>query len=350
MSEVFISYAREDRPLAESLANELQQKGFAVWWDAELVGSDNFQDVILAALARAKAAIVIWTKNSVTSNFVRDEARYALFHNKLIATKAGELNVIDIPFGFQSQHTENVLNRSNILRAIQKLGVRPTTTTAPSDTWEQVRNSQDTTKILAWIGENPTHPSHSEAVALVQNLFEHGRGAEAIPTASEPVVRRSRLEALFRGLTFQLPRFQLAEEGKWSSIGLTITLLAVFLSAAYIWVTALFSPNISFYETVLRLALRSAFLALAIHTALSGVLSYYAIHRWIAQRNFQAAVIAAPAFILSTTGTLFVFAGGIIFELFQLKNYIGLTIFGATLIGGAAWSYLYLRRRFRQAR
>jgi hypothetical protein len=44
----------------------------------------------------------------------------------------------------------------------------------------------------------------------------------------------SKLAAFFRGLTFQLPHFQLAEEGKWSSIGLTITLLAVVASAAYI--------------------------------------------------------------------------------------------------------------------
>ena len=111
--------------MAEALAADLEQRGFGVWWDAELVESDNFQDAILAALSRAKAAIVIWTKNSVTSNFVRDEARYALFHNKLIATKAGELDVIEIPFGFQSQHTEDVLNRDNILRALKKLGVQP---------------------------------------------------------------------------------------------------------------------------------------------------------------------------------------------------------------------------------
>jgi hypothetical protein len=173
MPEVFISCAREDRSLAETLAHDLNQKGFGVWWDAELVGSDNFQDVVLAALERAKAAIVIWTKHSVTSNFVRDEARYALFHNKLVATKTGELAVIDIPFGFQSQHTEDVSNRDNILRAIDRLGVRhmPAANTT-ANTWETLRNSQDAGKILAWIGQNPTHPSHSEAVALVQNLFE----------------------------------------------------------------------------------------------------------------------------------------------------------------------------------
>ena len=65
VSDIFISYAREDRALAQALANDLQARGYSVWWDIELVGADDFQDVILAALAKARAAIVIWTKASV---------------------------------------------------------------------------------------------------------------------------------------------------------------------------------------------------------------------------------------------------------------------------------------------
>ena len=78
MSDVFISYARQDRNFAEALAGDLEGRGYRVWWDAELVGSDDFQEVILAALARARATVVIWSKVSVKSHFVRDEARYAL--------------------------------------------------------------------------------------------------------------------------------------------------------------------------------------------------------------------------------------------------------------------------------
>ena len=59
MSDVFVSYAREDRSLAQALAEDLENRGCRVWWDAQLVGSDDFQEVILAALARARAAVVI---------------------------------------------------------------------------------------------------------------------------------------------------------------------------------------------------------------------------------------------------------------------------------------------------
>ena len=41
-----------------------------------MLGSDDFNDVIYAALSKCRAAIVIWTKAAVKSNFVRDEARF----------------------------------------------------------------------------------------------------------------------------------------------------------------------------------------------------------------------------------------------------------------------------------
>src|SRR5262245_43855273 len=111
MADIFISYAREDRGLAQGLAKDLEDRDYSVWWDAQLVGSDDFNDVILDALANAGAAVVIWTKNSVKSLFVRDEARYALHYKKLVAVKVPDLAVLDIPFGFQGQHTDDIVNR-----------------------------------------------------------------------------------------------------------------------------------------------------------------------------------------------------------------------------------------------
>jgi TIR domain len=37
MSDVFISYARQDQMLAKELAHHLQPLGFQVWWDTELL-------------------------------------------------------------------------------------------------------------------------------------------------------------------------------------------------------------------------------------------------------------------------------------------------------------------------
>lgn len=42
MIDLFISYARADRDLAERLANELTSRGLLVWWDRQLLGGDDF--------------------------------------------------------------------------------------------------------------------------------------------------------------------------------------------------------------------------------------------------------------------------------------------------------------------
>lgn len=124
MPDVFISYAREDIEVVRGLAGYLKGQGFAVWWDTEILASDDFHDAILNALTSARAAIVIWTKHSVRSFFVRDEARYALVRKKLIAVKSPDLPYDNIPFGFQCQHTDDVSDRDRIVAALQKLGAK----------------------------------------------------------------------------------------------------------------------------------------------------------------------------------------------------------------------------------
>jgi hypothetical protein len=124
MSDVVISYARQDQPLAKELAKHLQLLGFLVWWDIELLGCDDFNDVIHAKLLEARAVIVIWSSASVKSTFVRDEARLALKHRKLVATKARALNVDSIPFGFRGQHADDIDDYDKIVRAIEALGAR----------------------------------------------------------------------------------------------------------------------------------------------------------------------------------------------------------------------------------
>jgi hypothetical protein len=36
MADIFISYKREEQPVAKKLADALQKKGWSVWWDPEV--------------------------------------------------------------------------------------------------------------------------------------------------------------------------------------------------------------------------------------------------------------------------------------------------------------------------
>ena len=192
MSDIFISYARADRALAEGLARDLQARGYRVWWDAELVGSDDFYEVILEALRQAKAAVVIWTKTSAKSRFVRDEARFALHFEKLVAVKEAGLDTLDIPFGFQGQHTDDVANREQIVRAVEKLGVKPmaggpvaaTPVAAAADPEKLKAAGID--EIVAFLGTNPQGAPKAAAIARLKELASSPSLTAAGPS---PLVR-----------------------------------------------------------------------------------------------------------------------------------------------------------------
>ena len=152
MADIFISYARADRGIAKQLASSLAARGYHVWWDAELVGSDDFRDVIFDELTLAKAVIVIWSENSVRSKFVRDEAGRADTKNKLIATCVAGFDMESLPMGFGGCHCQPVDELDQTLKALARLGVLPANQKpaqeqklqqAEKEAWEKIKTSQN---------------------------------------------------------------------------------------------------------------------------------------------------------------------------------------------------------------
>ena len=86
MTDVFISYAREDQPSARMLATEVIRLGYTVWWDEELPAHVRYGDVIAERIGTAKAVIVIWSRHSVGSEWVRAEADRGREARKLVQT------------------------------------------------------------------------------------------------------------------------------------------------------------------------------------------------------------------------------------------------------------------------
>ncbi len=71
---VFVSYGRADQATAAALVDVLEMAGFPVWWDGLLGGGDRFGARISEALDGAHAVIVLWSKTSIASHWVQDEA------------------------------------------------------------------------------------------------------------------------------------------------------------------------------------------------------------------------------------------------------------------------------------
>lgn len=70
MTDVFISYARNDRNEVRYIAHALTAEGFSVWWDPEIKPGKKWNDVIRRSLDSAAVVLTCWTPASVKSQWV----------------------------------------------------------------------------------------------------------------------------------------------------------------------------------------------------------------------------------------------------------------------------------------
>lgn len=106
MTDVFISYSRQDRPVAAAL--DLERLNIRAWWDFDLYAGQDFHDAVLTALDAAKAVIVIWSETAVRSPWVRDEATRASRQSKLVTTHVSTFDLANLPLGFGQRHSTDV--------------------------------------------------------------------------------------------------------------------------------------------------------------------------------------------------------------------------------------------------
>lgn len=98
MADIFISYAGEDRERIRPLAEALTALGYDVWWDRARAAGEEYAEVIARELAAAKTVLVVWTRASVQSAFIREEAERALTMGSLLPVR---LDAIEPPGGFE---------------------------------------------------------------------------------------------------------------------------------------------------------------------------------------------------------------------------------------------------------
>ena len=155
MADVFVSYAKTDRPLASKLVAMLEAEGWSIWWDTSLGAADLYRDEIMKQLAAARAVITIWSPNSIKSDWVRAEAGEAKREGKLIPVKTSELTYADIPLPFGEMHTENISSTDLIRAAIVAQLAKPAVT--PTTFWQITGLFKY--NVLTWIGIQPLHLS-----------------------------------------------------------------------------------------------------------------------------------------------------------------------------------------------
>ena len=84
MSDLFISYASEDRDHVVKIVAALEAQGWTVWWDRHLQAGVSFDRKIEQELDAAKCVVVVWSSASLDSDWVRAEAAEGLERNVLV--------------------------------------------------------------------------------------------------------------------------------------------------------------------------------------------------------------------------------------------------------------------------
>jgi len=84
VSDIFVSYASADRDRARAVAQALTDQGWSVWWDRTIPPGRQFDEVIEEALDSARCVVVLWSRASVASQWVKTEAAEAMRRKILV--------------------------------------------------------------------------------------------------------------------------------------------------------------------------------------------------------------------------------------------------------------------------
>jgi hypothetical protein len=105
VSDVFLSYAREDRERARLIAEAIESQGWSVWWDRKIVAGQAFDRTIEEQLESAQAVVVLWSAQSVESEWVRNEAGMASERELLVPVLIEDVKQ---PLEFRRRHAANL--------------------------------------------------------------------------------------------------------------------------------------------------------------------------------------------------------------------------------------------------
>jgi hypothetical protein len=106
MADVFISYASEDRDRAGRLANALSAEGWSVWWDRKIIAGQPFDHAIEFELESAKSVVVLWSRHSVESEWVKNEAAVAAEGGVLVPAL---IDSVKLPLEFRRKQTADLI-------------------------------------------------------------------------------------------------------------------------------------------------------------------------------------------------------------------------------------------------
>ena len=87
MTDVFISYKREERGRCVAIYNALVDLKLSVWFDAHIEPGTDFDREIEREVRGAAAVLVLWSELAADSDWIRAEARTGRQSERLVAAR-----------------------------------------------------------------------------------------------------------------------------------------------------------------------------------------------------------------------------------------------------------------------
>ncbi len=131
LAKVFLSYDRDDVARAGAIARFLEEAGHSVWWDRDIRGGAQFSKEIERALEESDAVVVLWSRQSVDSAWVRDEAAAGRDSGRLIPVRIDDTQP---PLGFRQFQSIDVSQWTRRARSLASLSAAVENVAAPSAT------------------------------------------------------------------------------------------------------------------------------------------------------------------------------------------------------------------------
>jgi len=105
MSDIFVSYASEDRDRIMPLIQALEKMGWSVFWDRTIPIGKTWREVVGAEVESCRSMIVVWSTISLMSDWVLDEAESGKKRGILFPVL---IENVEQPYGFRSIQSANL--------------------------------------------------------------------------------------------------------------------------------------------------------------------------------------------------------------------------------------------------
>ena len=161
MADIFLSYARHDIKQAKQLADALTACGWDVWWDRTLAPGTRFRDEIARQLQAAKCVVVLWSRQSIESDWVVDEAEEAKRRGVLVQALVED---VQPPHGFRQIHSGSLIGWSGRADAQQLIDLR-----TGISRFVQVTHRRPLEPKSAFVGAYPSDSIHGSATTREQD-------------------------------------------------------------------------------------------------------------------------------------------------------------------------------------